>query len=110
LFTSFALGADDYADMYNAISGTTITGSDFVESGERIWNLERLYNLKAGIDPSEDTLPKRLLEVEIAEGPSKGWVSKLKEVLPKYYEARGWSANGIPTEEKLESLGIKEYM
>lgn len=110
LFTSFALGADDYADMYNAISGTTITGSEFIESGERIWNLERLYNLKAGIDPSEDKLPKRLLEDEIAEGPSKGWVNKLKETLPKYYEVRGWSPNGIPSEEKLESLGIKEYM
>lgn len=110
LFTSFALGADDYADMYNAISGTNISGSDFIESGERIWNLERMYNLKAGINPSEDTLPKRLLEDGIVEGPSKGWVNKLKETLPKYYEVRGWSANGMPSEAKLESLGIKEYM
>lgn len=109
LFTSFALGADDYADLYNAICGINITGQEFIEYGERIWNLERLFNLKAGIDPLQDTLPKRLLEEEIKEGPSKGWVNKLSETLPQYYEARGWSKNGLPTDERLELLGIKEY-
>ena len=110
LFTSFALGADDYADLYNAVSGINISGNDFIEAGERIWNLERLFNLKAGIDPSQDTLPKRLLEDPIAEGPSKGCVNKLSETLPEYYKVRGWSEEGLPTEERLEVLGIKEYM
>ena len=73
LFTSFALGADDYADLYNAVCGTNLSGNDFIEHGERIWNLERLFNLKAGIDPSQDTLPKRLLEDPVQSGPSKGW-------------------------------------
>lgn len=109
LFTSFALGADDYANLYNAVTGATLTGNDFIEHGERIWNIERLFNLKAGIDPSQDTLPKRLLEDPITNGPSKGWVNKLSETLPKYYKARGWTENGLPTEEKLMALGIKEY-
>lgn len=109
LFTSFALGADDYADLFNAISGTNLSGNEFIEAGERIWNIERIFNLKAGIDPSMDTLPKRLLEDPIVEGPSKGWVNKLSETLPKYYQARGWSENGIPTDAKLEALGIEEY-
>ena len=109
LFTSFAMGADDYADLYNSICGTTLTGNDFVEYGERIWNLERLYNLKAGIDPSQDTLPKRLLEEPITEGPSKGHVNKLSITLPEYYKARGWTENGIPTEEKLKVLGLEAY-
>jgi len=109
LFTSFALGADDYADLYNAISGTSLTGNDFIEFGERIWNIERLFNLYAGIDPSQDTLPKRLLEDPIANGPSKGHVNRLSETLPEYYKARGWTENGLPTEEKLEALGLKEY-
>lgn len=107
LFTSFALGADDYADLYNAIVGTNITGNEFIEMGERIWNLEKLFNLKAGIEPSQDTLPKRLLEEPIPEGPSKGWVNKLSETLPEYYKVRGWTEGGIPTDEKLEALGIK---
>lgn len=106
LFTSFALGAEDYADLYNAVCGTDHTAESMLEAGDRIWNIEKLFNLKAGIDTSEDTLPKRLLKDPIPEGPSKGWVHKLDELLPKYYEERGWDAKGIPTEEKLSELGI----
>lgn len=106
LFTSFAMGAEDYAALLNAVCGTNITGDDFIQAGERIWNLEKLYNLEAGIDSSQDTLPKRLLEEPIPDGPSKGWVHKLDELLPQYYEVRGWSIDGIPTPEKLKELGL----
>ncbi|MCX7708349.1 MAG: aldehyde ferredoxin oxidoreductase family protein [Clostridia bacterium] len=106
LFTSFAMGAEDYAGLMNAVCGTKMTGEDFVQSGERIWNLEKVYNLKAGIDSAQDTLPKRLLNEPIPEGPSKGWVHKLSELLPIYYELRGWDANGIPTTDKLKELGL----
>lgn len=106
LFTSFAMGAGDYADLLNAVCGTDFTDNDILEMGERIWNLERVYNLQAGIDPSQDTLPKRLLEDPIPEGPSEGWVNKLSEMLPQYYEARGWDLTGIPTAQKLKSLGL----
>jgi aldehyde:ferredoxin oxidoreductase len=108
LFTSFALGADDYAGMYNIICGSNLTGDDILEIGDRIWNLERMFNLEAGISPAEDTLPKRLLKEPIPEGPSEGWVNKLPEMLPKYYKVRGWDKNGIPTKDKLESLGLGE--
>ncbi len=106
LFTSFALDADDYAALYNAVCGTDMTGAEFIQGGERIWNLERLYNLRAGIESSQDTLPARLLNDPIPEGPSKGWVHKLDELLPKYYEIRGWDLKGVPTPEKLQELAI----
>lgn len=106
LFTSFAMGADDYASLMNSVCGMNITGNDFIQAGERIWNLEKLYNLKAGIDPSEDTLPKRLLEEPIPDGPSKGWVAKLDQLLPEYYKLRGWDEKGIPTPERLKELGL----
>jgi aldehyde:ferredoxin oxidoreductase len=106
LFTSFALKAADYADMCNVITGTDHTAESILEAGDRIWNLEKMFNLKAGIDSSQDTLPKRLLDDPIAEGPSKGWITKLDEMLPKYYHVRGWTPEGIPTEEKLKALGL----
>ncbi len=106
LFTSFALGAGDYAELYNAVTGGKYTAETILEAGDRIWNLERMFNLQAGIKPEEDTLPKRLLEEEIAEGPSKGWVHKLDELLPAYYELRGWTKEGVPSEEKLQALGL----
>ncbi len=106
LFTSFAMVADDYANLINAVCGTSLSGDDFVQAGERVWNLEKVFNLKAGIDSTQDTLPKRLLNEPIPDGPSKGWVHKLNVLLPKYYEVRGWDDKGIPTPEKLKELGL----
>ncbi|MGE5676949.1 MAG: aldehyde ferredoxin oxidoreductase family protein, partial [Pseudomonadota bacterium] len=107
LFTSFAMGAEDYAGLYNAVTGSDYTAQTLLEAGERIWNLERLFNLEAGIKPEEDTLPKRLLEEEISEGPSKGWTHKLDVLLPEYYQLRGWTRGGIPGKEKLKELGLE---
>ncbi len=106
LFTSFAMGVGDYAAMVNAATGTELTVEDTLLAGERIWNLERLFNLAAGIEPAQDTLPKRLLEDEIVDGPSKGYVARLSELLPEYYSIRGWGSNGIPTPERKELLGL----
>lgn len=106
LFTSFALDLKDYCELFNCIVGEKFTPEDMLIVGERIWNLERVFNLKAGIDPKEDTLPRRLLEEPIPDGPSKGHVHKLKELLPEYYKVRGWDEKGIPTSEKLEALGL----
>ena len=107
LFTSFALGAEHFAAMYNTVVGGELTGDDMVAAGERIWNIERMFNLAAGIDPSQDTLPKRLLEDPIPEGASKGAVNLLDQLLPGYYQERGWGEDGIPTDEKLQALGLK---
>ncbi|OEH86115.1 aldehyde ferredoxin oxidoreductase [Desulfuribacillus stibiiarsenatis] len=106
LFTSFALSAQDYVDLYNAVSGKNITVDDLLTTGDRIWNVERLFNMQEGYTSKDDTLPKRLLEEEISSGPSKGNVSRLAEMLPLYYKARGWDENGVPTEEKKQGLGL----
>ena len=105
LFTSFALGAPEYAELLNAATGTDYDVDSLLEAGERIYNLERLYNQKAGMKPEDDTLPKRLLEEPIVDGVSKGQLSRLSEMLPKYYEARGWQ-NAFPTQETLTRLGL----
>jgi len=73
---------------------------------ERIWNLEKLFNQKAGFTGKDDTLPKRLLEEPMPEGPGKGYVAKLGEMLPEYYQLREWDSSGNPTEDKLRELGI----
>ncbi|GAV22626.1 aldehyde ferredoxin oxidoreductase C-terminal domain-containing protein [Carboxydothermus pertinax] len=106
LFTSFALNADDYRDLFNFIVGENYTTEEILTTGERIWNLERNFNLKAGIAPTEDTLPKRLLEEPISDEPSKGHKHRLAELLPEYYKVRGWDEKGVPTTEKLQALGL----
>jgi len=106
LFTSFALGAEDYAAFLKAATGFDYDADAVLQAGERTWNLERLFNLREGIQPKEDTLPERLLKEPIPDGPSKGMVSRLPEMLPEYYKLRGWSEEGLPTREKLDSLGL----
>jgi aldehyde:ferredoxin oxidoreductase len=100
------MGADDYLNVYCAITGIDMTKEEFLAAGERIWNLERVFNLSAGVKPDQDKLPKRLLKEPIPEGPSKGHVHRLSELLPQYYKERGWSEKGIPTDDKLTTLGI----
>ncbi|MCC6710353.1 MAG: aldehyde ferredoxin oxidoreductase family protein [Gammaproteobacteria bacterium] len=78
----------------------------FNETGERIWNLERQFNLAAGLTAADDTLPKRILEEPAPSGVAKGKVSELKAMLPEYYAQRGWTPDGKPTAETLKRLGL----
>lgn len=110
VFSTFGLGLSDYVDMYNAVVGDVYTDETLLEAGERIWNLEKLFNIREGIDSKEDKLPKRLLEVPIQNGPSKGEIHRLDILLPEYYAVRGWDEDGIPTEETLKKLGLEEYL
>jgi aldehyde:ferredoxin oxidoreductase len=106
LFTSFPLGAKDYADLYNAATGESLTAEELLACGERIFNNERLFNLQEGYSAADDTLPRRLLEEPMPEGPTKGYVHPLHKLLPVYYEVRGWDAAGVPTTEKKQALGL----
>jgi aldehyde:ferredoxin oxidoreductase len=89
-----------------AATGLPFTLDDFVKIGERTWNLERLFNLKAGLTRADDTLPQRLLKEPHKRGPSAGVVVDLDAMLPVYYRERGWSGDGVPTREKLAELGL----
>lgn len=105
LFTSFALGADDYAKILSAATGEKLNGEDVMEIGDRIYNIERLFNQMAGMKPEDDTLPQRVLKDAIKNEASEGMVSHLDVMLPEYYKARGW-VEGFPTEETLKKLGV----
>ena len=75
-------------------------------AGERIWNLERDYNMKAGLTGADDNLPARLLKEAAKTGPAKGKVSGLDVMLPEYYELRGWTADGKLTDKVREQFAL----
>ena len=77
-----------------------------LEVGERIWNLEREFNLAAGLTGADDTLPKRLLKEAAKTGPAEGKVAELDKMLPEYYELRGWAPDGTVTTQIRERLGL----
>ncbi len=109
LFTTAAWGVTEFQKQISAAcEGDDWTEERLVEIGERIWNLERLFNLEAGITAKDDTLPKRLLEEPAPSGTAKGRVNELTKMLPEYYDLRGWTAEGEPTTQTLQRLGLAE--
>jgi len=107
LFTSFALGAEDYADLCAATTGMPIDTTALLRIGERIWNLQKLFNIKAGYTKADDTLPKRLLTEPLQDLAPKGRVWERQPLLDEYYALRGWDAEGVPTKEKRAELGLE---
>ena len=99
---------NNFVPMINSCLGTEYKADDLLMIGERIWNQERLYNMRAGFDHTHDTLPIRFFEEPISDGPAQGQVSKVNEMLPRYYELRGWDERGEPRPETLKSLGLEE--
>jgi aldehyde:ferredoxin oxidoreductase len=106
IFTSFAWGLADVAPQVAAACGPEFTLENMALIGERIWNMERDFNNRAGFTAADDTLPKRLLTEGAKTGPAKGLASKLPEMLPKYYAARGWNADGTIKAETRAKLGL----
>ncbi len=93
-------------EIMNLTTGASYTPTEIMTAAERIYNLERLFLIGAGSGKEDDTLPYRMLYEPMPEGPAKGLVVKLDEMLPAFYQARGWDKDGIPTRKKLEELGL----
>ena len=106
VFTTFAWGVADLAPQLQAACNEEFTTEELEKIGERIWNMEREFNNAAGFTAKDDSLPKRLLTEAAKTGASKGMVSKLPEMLPKYYAARGWDPEGRPTAETKQRLSL----
>ncbi len=104
-FTSFAWSVDDYAELTAACSGLPIDGHALLKIGERIWNIERLFNIREGLTSKDDRLPPRF-STPLPAGGSRNRTARVDEMLPTYYTLRGWDNNGVPTREKLAQLGI----
>ncbi|MCZ8250891.1 MAG: aldehyde ferredoxin oxidoreductase family protein [Hylemonella sp.] len=106
VFTTFAWTVQDLAPQLQAACDEAYTTEELTKIGERIWNMEREFNNRAGMTPKDDQLPKRLLTEAAKTGPAKGKVNELAKMLPKYYEVRGWDKEGRPTAETKQRLGL----
>lgn len=108
-------GLDDMAKYYTLATGIEVTAEDLRKAGERINNIARLFNVREGVGTREfDTLPPKIMTVPIPdEGVAKGAVVNKEEFelgLDDYYEVRGWTKEGVPKAEKLNELGLEEFL
>ncbi len=106
VFTTFAWTMNDIQPQIQAACEGDWSLENLLATGERIWNLERDFNLAAGITGKDDTLPPRLLNEPCKTGAQAGMVAELGKMLPEYYQLRGWTADGVPTTETRSRLGL----
>jgi aldehyde:ferredoxin oxidoreductase len=105
---------EDMSKLYSIVTGYEMTPDELKLAGERINNIGRVFNIREGLGRKDDTLPYMVMHNPIPdEGPSKGAVftqAELDLLLDDYYEARGWTKEGIPTEQKLKELGMEDVI
>lgn len=107
-----ALGPTSIAKMFQTCVGWDMDAAEVMKAGERIWNLQRIYNLREGETRKDAIFHKRFLKEKLPEGPAKGMVidkKKVDRMLDDYYAERGWDRKeGIPTKKKIKELGLEE--
>ncbi len=111
-FTRRLWDFDLIAKIYTLVTGIPMTGEEIRLAGERMSNLARLYNIREGLTRKDDTLPPRIMKDPIPRGVAKGSYVRPEELdtlLDGYYDARGWTKEGVPTKAKIEELGLGEY-
>jgi aldehyde:ferredoxin oxidoreductase len=101
---------DKLAELFSLVTGLKMDPEDMQKAGERIYNLEKAYNVREGCTRKDDYPPPRVMKDPIPDGASKGSLVTKKEfdtMLSAYYKARGWNRDGIPTKQKLNELELK---
>jgi aldehyde:ferredoxin oxidoreductase len=101
------------AELLTAALGVTVTPDELALSGERIWNLTRLFNLNAGFTSKDDVLPEKIMKQPLEKGPHAGNVFKKEDFETSkqlYYQLRGWDEKGVPSLEKLKQLGLDQLL
>ncbi len=105
--------AENTASLVNGAAGTQFTPESVAQIGERVNNIARIYNICAGFTRQDDHLPPRIMNEPLTGGSAKGQHVPLEDMnfmLDEYYDARGWTKDGVPTEDKLKELGLEGYM
>jgi len=88
------------------VMGWDMSLEEFMQVGERLYNLKRLFNVKLGVTRKSDNLPKRIFTLALKDGGTKGHLPDIDRLLPDYYDARGWDEHGIPKSETIDALGL----
>lgn len=102
---------DTYAHLVNLVTGWDCSVAELERIGERIYALERCFNVRENVRRPLDRLPFKVMHIPIPEGPSQGLYcaeDELNAMLDEYYRLRGWDVEGVPTRAKLDEIGIGE--
>lgn len=108
-FGGFGIQPQTYLELFKSVTGRSLTEEELNKLGERVWNMTKLFNLREGIDCTQDTLPPRFVKEALPDGPAKGHritEDDMDILRTDYYQERGWDKTSFPTTQKLDELGI----
>ena len=108
LFTKFAITHREICALLAPATGIDFNFDRSIVQGDRIWNLERMFNLRAGFTAADDKLPARVSEPS-PDGPRAGSRAILQNHIQTYYQLRGWDEEGRPTRSKLKELNLEDF-
>jgi aldehyde:ferredoxin oxidoreductase len=100
------VGPERICQIVNIALGWDWTPEELLTTGDRIFQLKRLINLRLGVTAADDTLPQRFLEEPRPDGSAAGVLPDLAHMLPIYYQLRDWDQDGVPRPRRLEQLGL----
>lgn len=103
-------GVDTFVELLNTATGFEYSNDTYMRTGERIWNLTRMFNIRNGITREDETLPGRTLEESLEKDEARIGVGNFEKMLDEYYHLRGWDRNGIPTAKKLKELELEGFL
>ena len=103
-------GVDTFVELLNTATGFRYTEETYMKTGERIWNVTRMFNAKCGVTRKDETLPKRIMEEKLEKDEAFIGKDTFDKMLSEYYQLRGWDKNGVPKREKLKELGLEAYL
>jgi aldehyde:ferredoxin oxidoreductase len=109
-FSRFGMDNTQRLKFTNAVTGWGYSNEESMNMADRIYTLERLFNVREGFSKEDDTLPWRCLNEPMPDGPAKGNTVPLEQMLEEYYKERGWNKNGIPKRETIKRLGLADLV
>lgn len=104
---------DGFSEIYSAVTGVEVGADGLRKAGERVWNLQRLINIRSGLRREGDIFPEKFMKESLIVGEkSYGPISReeVQALMDEYYDERGWDSDGIPTQDKLEELGFRDHL
>ncbi|HDM22607.1 MAG TPA: aldehyde ferredoxin oxidoreductase, partial [Methanomicrobia archaeon] len=101
---------DTFVELLNTATGFEYSKEEYLKTGERIWNLTKIFNIKNGVTRKDESIPKRILEEKLEIDEAKIGRENFEKMLSEYYELRGWDENGVPKKETLKNLDLEGYL
>ncbi|MCK4310300.1 MAG: aldehyde ferredoxin oxidoreductase family protein, partial [Methanomicrobia archaeon] len=101
---------DTFVELLNTAAGFGYSKEEYLKTGERIWNLTKIFNVKNGVTRKDETIPKRIMEETLEIDEARIGKDTFEKMLDEYYKMRGWDENGIPKKEKLRELNLEGFL